>query len=134
MVQIAMAVKDVPYEDIVFVQYPTEYDRRDCVSHVLPVTDAADALFAALRANQPITLTGEASQGYGVEVDRRSRRADSDADDGCRGATPAPSRLRGRRGRAWTCRRRSPGPPRRRSPAPARSSEPVRSRSAVERL
>ena len=34
----------------------------------MPVTDAADALFAALRANQAITLTGEASQGYGVEV------------------------------------------------------------------
>jgi anionic cell wall polymer biosynthesis LytR-Cps2A-Psr (LCP) family protein len=69
MVQIAMALKDVPYEDIVFVQYPTEYASGEGASRVLPVTDAADALFAALRANQPITLTGEASQGYGVEVE-----------------------------------------------------------------
>ncbi|MGK3954501.1 LCP family protein [Microbacterium sp. I2] len=68
MVQIAMAVKDVPYEDIVFVQYPTRYASGDGASRVMPVKDAADALFAALAANQPLTLTGDASQGYGVEV------------------------------------------------------------------
>jgi anionic cell wall polymer biosynthesis LytR-Cps2A-Psr (LCP) family protein len=68
MVQIAMAVKDVPYEDIVFVQYPTVYDYSVGASRVMPVTDAADVLFTALRENKPITLTGDASQGYGVEV------------------------------------------------------------------
>ncbi|WP_194410510.1 LCP family protein [Microbacterium cremeum] len=68
MVQIAMAMKDVPYEDIVFVQYPTRYASGGGASRVLPVTDAANALFAALAANQPLTLTGDASQGYGVEV------------------------------------------------------------------
>jgi LCP family protein required for cell wall assembly len=66
MVQIAMAVKDVPYEDIVFVQYPTEYTAD--WSRVEPVTDAAEVLFTALRENKPLTLTGEASSGYGVEV------------------------------------------------------------------
>jgi len=66
MVQIAMAAKDVPYEDILFVQYPTEYT-SDFIN-VLPLTDAADQLFAALRANQALTLTGEASQGSGVDV------------------------------------------------------------------
>jgi LCP family protein required for cell wall assembly len=68
MVQIAMAVKDVPYEDIVFVQYPTRYASGTGATRVLPVTDAADALFAALRENRPLTLTGKASQGLGVEV------------------------------------------------------------------
>lgn len=68
MVQIAMAVKDVPYEDIVFVQYPTRYASGDGASRVLPVKEAATVLFDALKANQPLTLTGEASQGYGVEV------------------------------------------------------------------
>ena len=68
MVQIAMAVKDVPYEDIVFVQYPTVYDSGAGASRVLPVTEAANVLFEALRANQPITLTGEASQGMAIEV------------------------------------------------------------------
>lgn len=66
MVQIAMAAKDVPFEDIVFVQYPTEYT-ADFIN-VLPLRDVADQLFAALAANQPIQLTGEASQGSGVEV------------------------------------------------------------------
>jgi LCP family protein required for cell wall assembly len=66
MVQIAMAVKDVPYEDIVFVQYPTEYTSD--WARVQPVTDAAEVLFTALRENKPLTLTGEASSGYGVEV------------------------------------------------------------------
>ena len=68
MVQIAMAVKDVPYEDIVFVQYPTRYAQGDGASRVVPVKDAAKTLFDAILANQPITLTGDASQGYGVEV------------------------------------------------------------------
>ena len=69
MVQIAMAIKDVPYEDIVFVQYPTYYEPAAGGSRVKPVTDAAAALFAALDANQAIALTGDASQGYGVEVE-----------------------------------------------------------------
>jgi LCP family protein required for cell wall assembly len=68
MVQIAMAVKDVPYEDIVFVQYPTRYASGDGASRVMPVKDAAQVLFDALKANQPLSLTGDASQGYGVEV------------------------------------------------------------------
>lgn len=64
MVQIAMALKDVPFEDILFVQYPTAYEGDGLV----PISDAADALFAALRENRPLQLTGEASGGFGVEV------------------------------------------------------------------
>jgi len=86
MVQIAMAVKDVPYEDIVFVQYPTRYSSGDGASRVVPVTDAADALFAALRENRPLTLTGEASQGYGVEVTGEAVKPDPTP-----GATEAPA-------------------------------------------
>ncbi|GAA5035023.1 LCP family protein [Microbacterium fluvii] len=66
MVQIAMAVRSVPYDEIVFVQYPTTYAADG--SHVLPVTSAADVLFDALRANKAIELTGESSQGNGVTV------------------------------------------------------------------
>lgn len=64
MVQIAMALKDVPFEDILFVQYPTAYSGDGLV----PISGAADALFAALRENRPLQLTGEASGGFGVEV------------------------------------------------------------------
>ena len=66
MVQIAMAVSDVPYKDIVFVQYPTVYAPGG--GRVLPVTSAADVLFTALEENKPIKVTGGASGGYGVEI------------------------------------------------------------------
>ncbi len=66
MVQIAMAVADVPYKDIVFVQYPTVYAPGG--ARVLPVTSAADVLFTALSENKPIRVTGSASGGNGVEV------------------------------------------------------------------
>jgi LCP family protein required for cell wall assembly len=67
MVQIAMAVKSVPYKDIVFVQYPTEYDPLDS-SRVLPVRSQADVLFAALKDNKALNITGKASPADGVEV------------------------------------------------------------------
>lgn len=89
MVQIAMAVKDVPYEDIVFVQYPTRYASGDGASRVMPVKDAADALFAALAANQPLTLTGDASQGYGVEVTGEAVQPQPAAPVDGSGETPA---------------------------------------------
>ncbi len=66
MVQIAMAVKNVKYKDIVFVQYPTRYAPGG--GRVLPVTEAADVLFDALTENKPLKLTGNASSGYGVEI------------------------------------------------------------------
>ncbi len=66
MVQIAMAVRNVKYEDIVFVQYPTAYATGG--SRVVPVYDAAEVLFTALEENKALTLTGEASGGHGVEV------------------------------------------------------------------
>jgi LCP family protein required for cell wall assembly len=68
MVQIAMTLRSVPFSDIVFVQYPTYYAPGTSSSRVLPVQDAADALFEALAANKALHLTGDASQGYGVEV------------------------------------------------------------------
>lgn len=66
MVQIAMAVKSVPYEDIVFVQYPTAY--ADGGDRVIPLTADGDVLFEALTNNQPLQLTGSTSDGYGTEV------------------------------------------------------------------
>jgi LCP family protein required for cell wall assembly len=66
MVQIAMAVRAVPYEDIVFVQYPTTYAEGGM--RVMPVTSSAQVLFDALAANQPLQLTGDASAGNSQEV------------------------------------------------------------------
>ncbi|NNH03973.1 LytR family transcriptional regulator [Microbacterium ulmi] len=95
MVQVAMALKDVAYEDIVFVQYPTYYRPGDGRSDVMPVTSAADVLFQALRDNRPLSLTGEASQGYGVEVEGEAAKpapaASADPSAPAEGGSPAGS-------------------------------------------
>jgi LCP family protein required for cell wall assembly len=65
LVQIALAVKDVPFEEIVFIQYPTLADPSDS-NRVVPNREAAKALWEALEANQPLELTGDLSQGDGV--------------------------------------------------------------------
>ena len=65
LVQIALAVKSVPFDEIVFVQYPVAEDPYD-PNRVVPDYDAADQLWAALAANQPITLTSDPNAGGGV--------------------------------------------------------------------
>ncbi|EIC06551.1 cell envelope-related function transcriptional attenuator, LytR/CpsA family [Microbacterium laevaniformans OR221] len=84
MVQIAMAVRSVPYQDIAFVQYPTVYATGG--SRVDPVTSAAKVLFDALANNQPIQLTGSTSDGYGTEVVGEATPTPADP-----GATPSPT-------------------------------------------
>src|SRR5690606_21081292 len=56
MVQIAMAVKDVPFSDITFIQYPTGYVQDGDGNRVVPLRDAADVLFTALGDNRPIRI------------------------------------------------------------------------------
>ena len=65
LVQIALAVKSVPFDEIVFVQYPVLADPSD-ENRVVPDYEAADQLWAALAANQPIQLTSDPNLGGGV--------------------------------------------------------------------
>ncbi|MGM7699756.1 LCP family protein [Microbacterium sp. A84] len=58
LVQMGLALKDIPLSDYVFVQYPVA-DAPDNPNRLLPITDAADQLFAALAANEPLVLAGE---------------------------------------------------------------------------
>ncbi|WOQ69950.1 LCP family protein [Microbacterium limosum] len=88
MVQIALAVKDVPFEEIVFVSYPVVDDPFD-TNRVVPNYAAANELWAALEANKPIQLSGEASQGDGVIVETPAP-ADPSTDP-TEQASPAPS-------------------------------------------
>ena len=67
LAQIALAVKNVPFDEIVFVQYPVVDDEWD-PNRVAPNFEAAQALWDALATGQAIALTGEASQGEGVVV------------------------------------------------------------------
>ncbi len=92
LVQIALAVKNVPFEDIVFVQYPVFTDPDDD-DRVVPDEKSADALWAALAANESLDITHDQDQTGGVIVaDPQPTQAPADpnvtADPG---ATPAPT-------------------------------------------
>lgn len=89
LVQIAMAVKDVPFDEIVFVQYPT-YPDPDDLNRVVPDEEAAEALWSALAANQPIQLSGELSDGDGVVVDESITPAPTESAAPVDAATPTP--------------------------------------------
>jgi len=58
LVQIALAMKDVPLDQINFVNYPVLTD-PDNPNKVVPDTDSADQLWAALAANQAIQVAGQ---------------------------------------------------------------------------
>ncbi|MFJ6653460.1 LCP family protein [Microbacterium sp. NPDC091313] len=92
LVQIALAVKDVSFDDIVFVQYPTLTD-PDNPNRVVPNKTAAAALWEALESNQPLELTGKASQGDGVIVEDGgdSTPTDASTDAPTDAATDAPT-------------------------------------------
>ncbi|MFN3949823.1 LCP family protein [Microbacterium sp.] len=86
LVQIASAVKDVPFDEIVFIQYPTYTDPSD-PNRVVPDREDADTLWAALAANQPLQLSGNLSDGDGVVVDESATPAPTPTDT----ASPAPT-------------------------------------------
>jgi LCP family protein required for cell wall assembly len=68
MVSIAMALKDIPLENIVFVQYPGTTGGVGVYSgKVQPNVDAAAALFGAILADQPVGLSGTTGQGSVVD-------------------------------------------------------------------
>jgi LCP family protein required for cell wall assembly len=66
--QLAYTLKDVPFEDITFVQYPVTDDPDDS-NRVVPDEAAAEALWQALAQNAPIALTGELGANDGVIAD-----------------------------------------------------------------
>lgn len=67
LVQIALAVKSVPFEDIVFVQYPAGTDPDDR-NKVVPNYDAATALWDAIEANAQLQITHQNNGNDGVVV------------------------------------------------------------------
>lgn len=68
IVQIALAVKEVPFEDIVFVQYPSGTD-SDNPNKVVPNYEAATALWDAIEANAQLQITYENNSNDGVIVE-----------------------------------------------------------------
>ncbi|MFF8185937.1 LCP family protein [Microbacterium sp. NPDC016588] len=66
--QLAYTLKDVPFDDITFVQYPV-VDDPDDANRVVPDEASAAILWDALERNAPLALTGEAGANGGVIAD-----------------------------------------------------------------
>lgn len=66
--QLAYTLKDVPFSDITFVQFPV-VDDPDDNNRVIPDEAAAATLWEAIAANAPLALTGEAGANGGVIAD-----------------------------------------------------------------
>jgi LCP family protein required for cell wall assembly len=62
LVEIALALKNVGLSNMVFLQYPTVADPSN-PNRVVPQSSAANALKAALAADQPVELTGKPGGG-----------------------------------------------------------------------
>lgn len=67
LAQLALSIKDVPFSEFVFLQYPVFGDPDDS-NRVIPNRDAAATIWSALLAGQPVQLTGKASNNGGVEL------------------------------------------------------------------
>ncbi|WP_144876757.1 LCP family protein [Microbacterium sp. 1.5R] len=65
--QIALAVKSVPFEDIVFLQYPTGTD-ADNPNKVVANKSAAEAMWDAINQNAQLVVTHENTANDGVVV------------------------------------------------------------------
>ena len=68
MVSLAQALRTIDLNNITFVQYPGTTDDPDFPGKVVPTQDAADTLFALIKADQPFTL-GANSQPIGSTIE-----------------------------------------------------------------
>lgn len=67
IVQIALALKSVPFEDIVFLQYPTAPDPNNA-NRVVPNQSAAATMWDAINENAQLQITHENTASDGVVV------------------------------------------------------------------
>jgi LCP family protein required for cell wall assembly len=91
LVQIALAAKSVPFDQFVFVQYPTGYDPEN-PNRVVPNSTAATALLTALSQNKQLQLTGDSGVGTVQQTPAPTTPATTAPTTGApTGPTPAPT-------------------------------------------
>ncbi|WP_309127588.1 LCP family protein [Microbacterium sp.] len=89
MAQLALALNDVPFDEFVFVQYPTLEDPADA-DRVVPNRRAAEPLWEALKAGRSLEITGEASN-HGGAVGGTPAPSASSSPSGSPSSSPEPS-------------------------------------------
>jgi LCP family protein required for cell wall assembly len=104
IVQIALAVKSVPFEDIVFLQYPTNTDSAN-PNKVVPNQQAAQVMWDAIEANAQLQVTHQNSANDGVIVQEPQTPVDATPDPN---ATPSdvvalPDSIKGNSAAQQTC-------------------------------
>jgi LCP family protein required for cell wall assembly len=91
LVALAMALKDIDLQNVLFVQYPTFYRETDPWFGKLASEDAiASALFSAIAADQPFGL-GSQEERPGSVPDPDSPAESPEPDEGEETATPSPT-------------------------------------------
>jgi LCP family protein required for cell wall assembly len=102
LASIALALKDIPPQNIQLVQYPSVFGSSGGVGGVLPVTDAANVLFTAIKNDQPVKLSG--STGPGANVDPKATPVPTDPSAApLQGAVKLPSSISGQNSAQQTC-------------------------------
>lgn len=102
LASIALAMKDVAPENIQLIQYPSRFGSSNGQGGVLPIQDAANVLFAAIKNDQPVKLSG--STGPGSEIDPNATAAPVDpSNDPLQGAVTLPGNITGQSSAQQTC-------------------------------
>lgn len=87
LVSVALVMKDIPLENVVFVRYPSTTGGTGMYQgKVQPIQSVADALFAAIKADKPIGLDENALEGA-----NGGSTTNPDAPKPSAPATPAPT-------------------------------------------
>jgi hypothetical protein len=90
MVALAMALKDIDLDKVLFVQYPTVYrESEPWFGKLAPEEGVASALFAAIAADSPFGL-GQQVERPGATEDPNAPEAD-EPDSGDETGTPSPT-------------------------------------------
>jgi LCP family protein required for cell wall assembly len=102
LASIALAMKDIPPQNIQLIQYPTVFGSVGGVGGVLPVKDAANVLFTAIRNDQPVKLSG--TTGPGANLDPNATPAPTDPSSApLQTAVTLPSTITGQSSAQQTC-------------------------------
>ncbi|MEJ1088189.1 LCP family protein [Microbacterium sp. Mu-80] len=90
MAQLALALNDVPFDDFVFLQYPTLDDPADS-GRVVANETAAAPMWEAIIAGQSMRITGKASNHGGAVAEEQTEPEESAAPEPSGSPTPTAS-------------------------------------------